>query len=160
LDENRIDFQIAGQTTDTLALLKDAYRANVALVPIFALEFLQLATLAAISVAISTRYGLALNMTAIILLYVVANLTRFVHLLRLEEPWKAIAVHVSYVLPNLSNFDLSPLIYAKIRLADDAFVAGAPALADIWQYVGLTGVYGLFYIGAALALAIALFRTR
>ncbi len=135
-------------------------QAILAMIPAFVLQFMELGTLAAISTAIATRFGLALNMTAIIALYIGANLTRFVPLLHLGAPWQSIANSASYLLPYLSNFDINQcLVYRHITIGSH-YVKGAPTYSQIWRYVGLATLYGLFYIGASLSLAIALFRNR
>jgi ABC-type transport system involved in multi-copper enzyme maturation permease subunit len=131
-----------------------------AMIPAFILQFMELATLAAISTAIATRYGLALNMTVIVLLYIGANLTRFVSLLNLGDPWQPIAQHAAYLLPYLSNFDLNQCLVYRDLSFPGSEIAGAPTIGQVWEYVATACVYGLFYIGAALSVAIAMFRNR
>ncbi len=135
-------------------------RAILAMIPAFVLQFMELCTLAAVSTAIATRFSLALNMTVIVLLYIVANLTRYVSLLHMGTPWQGLAEGVSYLLPYLSNFDLnSCLVYRNFSMPGH-FVANEPTWGQIWSFVGLSCVYGLCYIGAALSLAVAMFRNR
>lgn len=135
-------------------------RAILAMIPAFILQFMELSTLAAISTAIATRFSLALNMTVIVLLYIIANLTRYVSLLHMGSPWQGMAEGASYLLPYLSNFDLnSCLVYRNFSMSGH-FVPNAPSWGEIWEFVGLSCLYGLFYIGAALSLAVAMFRNR
>jgi ABC-type transport system involved in multi-copper enzyme maturation permease subunit len=157
-DDQRIDLQVAkGAERDSL--LWENSKAVIGMVPLMTVEFFQIATLAAISVAISTRWGLALNMTVVALLYVGANLTRHVDMLGLPEPLQWIVTHLAYLLPFLTNFDLSPLlIYGTFTFRDD--IAKVPTLGEIWQYVAMAGVYAALYIGAILSIAVAMFRTR
>jgi ABC-type transport system involved in multi-copper enzyme maturation permease subunit len=164
LDDKRIDYNVSrgGEIAD---LTSQLYKALLALIPLFLLQFLQIATLAAIAVAISTRYPLALNVTVIAIVYITANLTAFIPGLGLAQPWRGLATYGSYLLPYLSNFDISQrLIYGYYTIGHqesiDYFRKGVPSLGEIWEYTALAGVYAVFYIGAALSVAMALFRTR
>jgi hypothetical protein len=64
-------------------------------------------------------------------------------------------------VPYLENFNLNPLLIFR-----DIVFGGAPpgpgqvAWGPIWTMVGLSALYAAGYIGFALALALALFRTR
>src|SRR5688572_18175640 len=51
----------------------------MALVPSLVLMWLQIAVLAAIGVALSTRFSLVVNLPVVILLYIAGNLTRFLY---------------------------------------------------------------------------------
>ncbi len=173
-DDNRIDLMVASpnqvESAEYHRLIWENRKAIVSIVPLMTLELLQIATLAAISVAISTRFGLALNMTVVALLYVGANLTRNVHDLGLETHLQWVLDHAAHLLPFLANFDLSPvLIYGNIGYSQSVLNMTVPAqiwhcltveLWPIWQYVAMAGVYAVLYIGAALSIAVALFRTR
>jgi ABC-type transport system involved in multi-copper enzyme maturation permease subunit len=163
-DDMRIDIQVANGPQLNL-LYFDNFKACLGMVPITVLTFLQLATLGAISVAISTRYGLVLNMTLIVLLYIGANMTRFIPDAGISDPWKGIAIFFSYLLPYLSNFDLNQrLVYGSYRWdAHDTLggsATGIPTFAQVWQYVGIASIYAACYCGAWISLATVLFRTR
>ncbi len=159
-DDKRVDFQVAASAKETMALFWSNDKGLLALWPAMALEFMEVCTLAAISMAIATRFAMALNMTAIVLLYIGANMTRFVPLLHLGNPWQPLANAGSYVLPFLSNFDLNQaLIYRQFTVGSE-YIKGAPSYGQIWGYVGFASLYGLLYIGIGLSLAIAMFRTR
>src|SRR5205823_11657646 len=56
------------------------------LVPSLFLLWLQISVLAAIGVALSTRFSLVVNLPAVILLYVAGNLTRFLFPLFSDAP--------------------------------------------------------------------------
>ncbi len=157
--DQRIDIFVA-TAQGRAQLFWDNDRAVLTMIPGFILEFLEMCTLAAISTAIATRYSLALNMTGIVVLYIVANLTRFIPALHAGGAVAAVLNGFSYLLPYLSNFDLNQcLVYRRISMPGH-YIADAPTWGQIWQYVGLASVYGLLYIGAALSVAIALFRNR
>ncbi|HTV46880.1 MAG TPA: ABC transporter permease [Phycisphaerae bacterium] len=160
---NFYDMRIDLEVSDTLgrqAIYLASDHFVIAMIPAFILQFMELATLAAISTAIATRYGLALNMTVIVLLYICANLTRFVSLLDLGSPWQTVAQNAAYLLPYLSNFDLNQCLVYRDLSFPGAEIDGAPTIGQVVQYVATTCLYGLFYIGAALSLAIAMFRNR
>ena len=63
------------------------------LVPSLILAWFQVSVLAAIGVALSTRFALVVNLPAVILIYVAGNLTRFLNCPSGEMPpalpWKA-----------------------------------------------------------------------
>jgi hypothetical protein len=169
-DDMRLDY-ITNNDAGKLALDVQNNRAIMALVPSLVLKFMQIATLAAVAVAISTRWGLAFNVTAICLLFVLANLTQFVDTLGLSEPWKTIVVWSSNVLPHLNVFDIDQrLVYGQIATAGDIAAARTsveievlrkvPTFTQIWRYVAWCSAYGLLYIGAALSAGCAMFRTR
>ncbi len=158
--DQRIDLSVS-----TYAGQQVLYWANdmsiIALIPAFILQFMELATLAAISTAIATRYSLALNMTVIVVLYIGANLTRFVVLLHLGAPWQQLVEGGSYFLPYLTNFDINQaLIYRPISMPGHYQGPDAPTLGQVTGYVSMTSAYALMYIGAALSVAVALFRNR
>ena len=158
--DQRIDLSVASYAGQQ-ALFWANDMAIIALIPAFVLQFTELATLAAISTAIATRYSLALNMTVIVVLYIGANLTRFVPLLHLGAPWQTMVDGGSYFLPYLTNFDINQaLIYRSISMPGHYQGPDAPTLSEIVSYVSLATVYGLMYIGAALSVAVALFRNR
>ena len=157
--DQRIDIYVA-TLQGRQQLFWDNDRAVLLMIPAFLLEFLEMCTLAAISTAIATRYSLAINMTGIVILYIVANLTRFLPALHATGALAAALNGVSYLLPYLSNFDINQcLVYRRVSMPGH-YVAGAPTWGQIWEYVGMTAIYGLMYIGAALSAAVALFRNR
>ncbi len=157
--DQRIDIYVS-TIAGRAQLFWDNDRAVLLMIPAFWLELLEMCTLAAISTAIATRYSLAINMTGIVILYMVANLTRFLPALHATGALAATLNGISYLLPYLSNFDINQcLVYRRVSMPGH-YIAGAPTWGEIWQYVGMVSVYGVMYIGAALSVAIALFRNR
>ena len=51
------------------------------------------------------------------------------------------------------------LIYGKFIFYDDVPNV-TQTFGQIWEYVAMAGVYALLYIGVALRIAVAMFRTR
>jgi len=157
--DQRIDIYVA-TIQGRQQLFWDNDRAVLLMIPAFLLGFLEMCTLAAISTAIATRYSLAINMTGIVILYIVANLTRFLPALHATGSLAMVLNSASYLLPYLSNFDINQcLVYRRVSMPGH-YIAGAPTWGEIWQYVGMASLYGVMYIGAALSAAVALFRNR
>jgi ABC-type transport system involved in multi-copper enzyme maturation permease subunit len=159
-DDMRTDFYVArsGEELTTLHFMNA--QALRALPPAMLLQFLQIATLAAVSVAVSTRFGLAMNITVVVLVHIVSNLVRYAGAADLPVPVHGGVTVLSSVLPGLGYLDLNQrLVYGNYNYGMWDY-PGLPSYAQIWQYVGVAGTYSAFYIAAALSFGIALFRTR
>lgn len=142
------------------------------LIPSLVLIWLQISVLAAIGVALSTRFSLVVNLPVVILLYIAGNLTRFLFpmtdssgsaMAGRSVVVKAFAYLVSLVLPFLQSFDLRPLtVYKPIALADTAFAFDpqAVSLGTIWALVGVAALYGIAYSAFALSAGMWLFEGR
>src|SRR5208283_1486030 len=82
------------------------------LFPSLVLIWFQISVLAAIGVAISTRFSLVVNLPTVILIYIAGNLTRFLLPLHTgavaqrSSLTRALAYGLSVVLPYLETFDL------------------------------------------------------
>jgi len=161
-DDMRIDYYVARSLPEQQALNLQNVKAVLAIIPSIFLEFLQIAMLAAVSVAISTRWGLALNVTATVVLYIGANLARYAGALELPAPLSWIVAGIAHLLPGLSLMDLSQrLVYGNFNYGDKQFWARAtPTYGDIWQYVGIATAYAVFYVSGILSFGVAMFRTR
>jgi hypothetical protein len=138
---------------------------SAGLYPQLLLAWLQIAALTAISVAISTRVSLIVNLPVVILIYLAGNLTRFLDTAVEGRDWyiKVIAYVTSIFLPFLQTFDLRErTIYSTIAVPGTRFVDDpqAASLGDIWLYTGYATVYGLCYIAFALAVGMLLFQNR
>jgi ABC-type transport system involved in multi-copper enzyme maturation permease subunit len=137
--------------------------------PSLLLMWMQIGVLAAISVAISTRVPLVVNLPVVIILYIAGNLTRFLFpldsgpLAQRSAPVKWLATAISTVLPYLENFDLrQKTVYSRIALAGTAFAndVNAVPLSQIWGYTGYAALYALCYAAFALTAGMLLFQTR
>ena len=139
------------------------------LIPALILMWLQISVLAAISVAISTRVSLVVNLPVVIILYIAGNLTRF--LFPLSGPplaergpiVKGFAYIISLILPYLEVFDLRhKTVYSRIKIAGTQLAQDAQAvgLGEIWQYTGVAFLYAIAYAAFALTLGMLLFQTR
>lgn len=133
------------------------------------LVWLQVSVLAAIGVALSTRFSLVVNLPAVIMLYVAGNLTRFLFPLDNQSAGvKLLSRAAALVLPYLATFDLrSMTVYHDIALKGTQFWP-PPDLAhpdtvylgQIWSYVGIATLYGITYAAFALSAGMWLFKTR
>lgn len=162
------DYQIRGSALDEMIQkeLRDTRMMHLAgLLPSMILAWLQISVLAAIGVAISTRFSLVVNLPAVILVYVAGNLTRFV------PAWTDVSgsivakltLGLSYVIPFLQVFDLRQYtVLAPIKLQGTQFelASNAVPLGFIWQNVGIAVVYAIAYATFALALGLFFFRNR
>ena len=121
--------------------------------PMMVLVFLQTAVMAAISVAISTRLGMALNIMICACVFVAGHMVNF---LSLEGSWaKYLGVSALLtIVPQLEHFNITE------TLAYRTLGTVACPWSAIWGYVGLAAIGAVLYCAAALLMALALFRTR
>jgi len=142
------------------------------LFPSLLLVWLQISVLAAIGVALSTRFSLVVNLPVVILLYIAGNLTRFLFPMTAgsgsvmsDRPAivKGIVYVVSLVLPYLQTFDLRPLtVYKPIALVGSPFAYDPQSvtLGTIWACVGVAVLYAIAYSAFALSAGMWLFEGR
>jgi ABC-type transport system involved in multi-copper enzyme maturation permease subunit len=142
-------------------------------VPILVLVWLQICVLAAISVAVSTRVSLVVNLPVVIMLYIAGNLTRFLFPIFSageQSLWagrsiitKSFAYLLGVVLPFLETFDLrQKAIYSEIKLAGTQFALHVNAVPpmDLWWYVGVATLYAIAYVAFSLSVGMLLFQGR
>lgn len=150
--------------------IRDTRLDNIAgLVPQLVLTWLQISVLAAIGVALSTRFSLVVNLPAVIILYLAGNLSRYIFplgagaLAGKPAVVKGIAWFVSLVLPYLGTFDLRELtVMSTIRLPSTEFAQAAQGvyLSTIWAYVGVAFLNAAAYAVFVLAIGMWSFQTR
>lgn len=139
------------------------------LFPSLLLIWLQISVLAAISVAISTKVSLIVNLPAVIIIYLGGNLTRFLFPLD-QGPLadrgpiaKGFAYVISIIVPYLENFDLRQwTVYSRIKLPGTLFAddINGVALGEIWGYTAYAALYAIFYAAFALSIGMLLFQNR
>ena len=159
LNAAAIDPREVKQLADTRAM----YLAG--LYPSLVLVWLQVSVLAAVGVAISTRFALVVNLPAVLLVYLAGNLTRFLAPAVATSGIfaKIGAFLIGLVLPFLQVFDLTDrTVYSTIKLAGTGFAndANGVSLAGIWGYVGVATLYAVAYATVALAAGMLLFQSR
>lgn len=163
------DYMIRATSLDDreLKTLTDTRLMHImGLIPSLFLVWLQVSVLAAIGVALSTRFSLVVNLPVVIILYIAGNLTRFLFPIQdgAGGAYKAFAWGISTVLPYLETFDLRQrTVYSKIALVGTHFAGeefGTVLLSQIWIYVGLAAVYAAVYAVFALSAGLWIFQTR
>jgi hypothetical protein len=161
-DDMVIDYRVAGSAAEITRLNFENTKAMLAIVPALALTFMQVAALAAVSVAISTRFGLAVNITVVVLIYITANLASFlINSQDVSGPWQAAVGMFAYLLPGLTQLDLNQrLIFGNYSLGANDWAPNTPTYGAIWRYVALSGTYTVLYVGAVLSFGVAMFRNR
>jgi ABC-type transport system involved in multi-copper enzyme maturation permease subunit len=166
------DYQLRANSLDDREL-KQVFEMRLmhimGLIPSLVLVWLQICVLAAVSVAISTRVSLVVNLPVVILLYIAGNLTRFLFPLN-QGPLsqsgpitRGAAYLLSLLLPYLATFDLRQrTVYSRIAVQGTAFAddINAVPLGEIWQYVGAAGLNAVAYSAFALSVGMLLFSTR
>jgi ABC-type transport system involved in multi-copper enzyme maturation permease subunit len=168
------DYQFARRTIDENEL-RQIYETRVmhlaGLLPNFVLMWLQISVLAAISVAISTRVSLVVNLPVVIIIYIAGNLTRFLFPVfgdGSQALWadrsvvtRAFAWVLGNLLPFLEVFDLrSKTIFSRVGVLSFASDPTAVPYGDVWTYTGIALLYAIFYGTFALGLGMLLFQTR
>lgn len=167
------DYQLRSWTLDDREVkVVQGYRLMhiSGLIPSLVLAWMEIGVLAAISVALSTRFSLVVNLPVVIIIYIAGNLTRF---LLPPNPSQSAVVKlvsrgVALVLPYLAAFDLRSLtVYHDIAIPGTQFwpQAGAATrdvvyLHQIWAFVGIAALYGIGYAAFALSSGMWLFKTR
>ncbi|HWE02316.1 MAG TPA: ABC transporter permease [Tepidisphaeraceae bacterium] len=162
------DYQLRTFTLDDRELqeISDLQWMHVmGLIPCLVLVWLQVSVLAAIGVALSTRFSLVVNLPTVILIYIAGNLTRFLYPFTAETTTlhKGVASAASLLLPYLATFDLrGPTIYHDVALAGTVFAKSASAvkLSAIWSYIAIAAGYGIAYATFALSCGMWLFQRR
>ncbi len=136
------------------------------LVPSLVLVWLQVAVLAAIGVALSTRFSLVVNLPAVLLIYIAGNLTRFLPLQDRSPLVKGFAEVVATIMPFLRVFDFrETTVYRELAVpgteyADAAMHPHAVALGFVAAYLGVALLYAIAYAGVALGSGLLIFERR
>ena len=170
------DYMLSPVTIDELeaAKLWDFRCMHIAgLIASLALSWMQISVLAAIGVALSTRFALVVNLPAVILIYIAGNLTRFLDPIWGNVPgsalegksilYKALAQVLVVVLPYLEHFDLREItVTGKIALPGTSFADDPQAYAysAVWAAVGIALLYAVCYSSFALLGGMLMFRNR
>jgi ABC-type Na+ efflux pump permease subunit len=137
------------------------------LLPELVLTWLQISVLAAVGVALSTRFSLVVNLPTVIILYLAGNLTRFLlpistgPLSGKPEIVKILGEAVALVLPYLGTFDLKDVtVLSTIKVGAFAHNTQAIALGALWGYVGIAALYAVAYCTFVLSAGMWSFQRR
>jgi ABC-type Na+ efflux pump permease subunit len=162
------DYNLAPDPIDDIAAsrLEGLRKMHLAgLWPQLVLLWMQVGTLIAISVAISTRFSLVVNVPATILIYLGGNLTRFVDVAAEGKGWltQAGAQIINTVLPFLAIFDLTRYtIFSPVRIegTESAEDPLAVLMSNLWVYVAVAALYFVAYVTFTLTLGHLSLRRR
>ncbi len=118
------------------------------ILPALSLIFMEVAVMTAVSVAISTRLSMLMNLVTCFTIFVIGHLTPVLVASTFQTlpPVKLLAQVTATVLPSLETFNMSA-----------AVATGKDIPLD---YIALSGVYCLAYIGAAVLLGFIMFEDR
>jgi ABC-type transport system involved in multi-copper enzyme maturation permease subunit len=166
------DYQIRASSIDERELkqLRDMQLMHTAgLVPSLLLMWLQISVLAAVGVALSTRFSLVVNLPVVIIVYIAGNLTRFLYpsgdspLTGRSAIVRGFAYIISLVIPYLETFDLrQKTVYSTIKLAGTMYASDlrGVTMGEIWSNTAVAALYAAAYAAFALAVGMWLFQTR
>jgi len=137
------------------------------LLPQLVLTWLQISVLAAVGVALSTRFSLVVNLPTVIILYLAGNLTRFLipisagPLAGKSEAVQIVGRAVGLVLPYLGTFDLKDMtVLSNVKVGSFAADPQAVPLALLWGYVGMAALYAVSYCTFVLGAGMWSFQRR
>jgi ABC-type transport system involved in multi-copper enzyme maturation permease subunit len=160
------DYMIRTVTIDTgelRQLLELRLMLISGLIPSLFLIWLQICVLAAISVAISTRVSLVVNLPTIILIYIAGNLTRFIPAAATTATTHTLSSILCTILPFLSVFDIRQFtVYGVMALPHTQYIADPQAVSPyhVLAYVGIATLYAIAYAVFALSAGMWSFSTR
>ncbi|MEX2287844.1 MAG: ABC transporter permease subunit [Planctomycetaceae bacterium] len=120
------------------------------ILPGLPLIFLETMVMTAISVAISTRLPMVVNMVTCLAIFVIGHLTpvmvKHTEGNQALEPVQAVARLIATILPSLEIFDMQAAVAREILVPP--------------QYLGYTTMYSVLYSAALILLAFILFEDR
>jgi hypothetical protein len=166
------DYQIFTSTYDDRDLAELAtYRTMhlSGLLPSLFMVWTEISVLAAVGVALSTRFSLVVNLPVVIFVYIAGNLSRFLFPTSTGDAVmqnrgvlvKGVAVVVRSMLPALGLFDLKArTIHGRLAVKQFATDPSAYHLSTLWGYVGLSTAYAATFAVFTLAIGMWLFQTR
>jgi ABC-type transport system involved in multi-copper enzyme maturation permease subunit len=135
---------------ESSATITDVEKLTTALrvLPGMALVFMEVAVMTAISVAISTRMPMLVNVTSCLAVFVIGHLTPVLVKSSLQNvPFvKFVANLLATILPALDNYNMSAAIAMEQKIPMD--------------YIGYNALYSVCYITAIVLLAFILFEDR
>lgn len=139
-----IDAKEASSTITEVERLTAALRV----LPGLALVFMEVAVMTAISVAISTRLPMLVNITSCLAIFVIGHLTPVLVNTALQDvPFvKFVAQLLATILPTLDNYNMSAAIAMDRTIPP--------------EYIGYNALYSLCYVSAIILLSFILFEDR
>ncbi len=140
----KLDAKESSLTMTSVESLSTALR----ILPGLALVFMEVAIMTSISVAISTRLPMLVNVTTCLAIFVIGHLTPVLVQSSLRNvPFvKFVAQLLATILPSLDNFNMSAAIAMEKTIPPD--------------YIGYNALYSLCYVSAIILLSFILFEDR
>lgn len=164
------DYQLKASSLDPTSIqqLKDTRLMHlVGELAGLVLVWLQVCVLAAIGVALSTRFSLVVNLPAVIMIYIAGNLARFLPPVRGVagdmNPLVAVLWALSQVFPFLQIFDFREhTVFGRIAVPGTQFAAeaGTISMTLLWGYVGVAALYAIAFSAFALSAGMLSFARR
>ncbi len=126
----------------------DRLEAALKTLPGLATAFMEACVMAAVSVAISTRLPMLINIVSCFAIFIVGRLTPVLVESKFRDlpVVKFMANIFAVILPSLDSYNMTTAISTDRQIPT--------------EYLGLCGLYTLAYIGAAMMLALILFEDR
>lgn len=139
-----IDAKESAATVTSVERLSTALRV----LPGLTLVFMEVAVMTAISVAISTRLPMLVNLTTCLAIFVIGHLTPVLVQTALRDvPFvKFVAQLLATILPALDNYNMSAAIAMDRTIPPD--------------YIGYNALYSVCYVTAIILLSFILFEDR
>ncbi|MDR1383476.1 MAG: ABC transporter permease [Planctomycetaceae bacterium] len=148
---NTISYKVvfdARESAKDIPSVWDCTREVIKTIPSFTLSFFETLILAAIAIAVSTRFSLLPNLTVCLAIYVIGHLAPMI--VQSSVGQIALVAFVAdlacAVLPVLEHFNM------ETNVAMDQ--------PPTWWYVFCTAIYAVMYCGLALTLGLFLFEDR
>jgi ABC-type transport system involved in multi-copper enzyme maturation permease subunit len=130
--------------------------------PGMVLIFLQVAVLAAVATALSTRFSTTASVGLALVAFVAGHLTAFLEgaVRATGGAARAAADGVVAVVPFLEIFNINPKLSHTILTPLASGGPGLEAWWAVWAYVGWAALYALAYVAMAIGAGVLLFRRR
>lgn len=127
---------------------EERWSVAVKILPALSLIFMEVAVMTALSVAISTRLPMLINLVACFGIFVVGHLTPVLvdSTFREIAPVRFMANLIATILPKLDNFNMSAAVATGKEIP--------------LSYLGVSTVYCTAYVAAAILLAFLMFEDR
>jgi len=136
----------AHESSQEAPTVAQKFAVMIQVLPGVLLIVMEIAMLTAVSVAISTRLPMVVNLTTMLAVFVVGHLTPVLVQAGVLEPVEFVAKLIAVILPSLE------LMNTQAAVATDILVPPV--------YIGATAIYCVAYTAAAILLAFILFEDR
>ena len=154
-------WSLPGMATDFLRGIGLWVGLTLDVAPGLILSFSQVMVLIAVAVSLATRVPMVVNLTTVVVLYIVANLAPVLVTIGQQalaaNPGSAVSQLLTFmaqlfdtVLPDLGSFRLDPALLSDTPMPPVPFL----------RYLGSVTLYGVLYTGIVLLFGLVLFEDR